>query len=195
MPPSKQILDDNFHHEIVKKIPGGEKRGRPDIVHFALLDLISTPAYEEKLVRPVIHTINKDVILIADRVRLPRTELRFEGVMSKILRRDLGLDEKKFFGLHSAQSTGELIKFLKPRRIICLSTQGVPKDLSRMVAESNSNVENSTCLWIVGGFARGHFSEETKSLADEIVSISRYHLAAHVITARLCYEIEQSLLR
>lgn len=194
VPPNGQVLDDNFHHEIVVRLPAREKRARPDIVHFALLDIMSTPAYGENLIQPVIHTINNNAIIVQDGVRLPRTELRFGGIMSKILRNDLGPSEKKLFDFRGAMSTGELVKLLKPRKVICLSTQGVRKDLSKLVAESNIPDEKSTCIWVVGGFARGHFTEETKSLADEVISISNYQLPAHVVTARLSYEIEQSLL-
>ena len=88
VPPQSQILDDNFHHKIIATIPENEKRGRPDIVHFALLDIVSTPAYKMDLIRPIIRTINGEVIVVKKGVRLPRTELRFYGVMSKILRNE-----------------------------------------------------------------------------------------------------------
>src|ERR1700733_1295192 len=64
--PQLQILDDNYHHKIVTSIPDSEKRGRPDIVHFALLDIVSTPAYQNGQIRPIIHTINGSVIVIKE---------------------------------------------------------------------------------------------------------------------------------
>lgn len=191
--PKNQILDDNYHHEIVVKLPESERRARPDVVHFALLDMMSTPAYQANLIQPIMHTINKDLISVEKGVRPPRTELRFEGVMSKILRNDLGPSERYLFDFKANTSTGNLIKLLRPGKVICLTTQGVIKDLSRVVAETSDD-EKSTCAWFVGGFARGHFSEETKSLADELIAISNYKLPAHVVTARLSYEIERTLL-
>ena len=74
VPPQSQILDDNFHHKIIATIPNSEKRGRPDIVHFALLDIVSTPAYWLDLIRPIIRTINGEIIIVKKGVRLPRTE-------------------------------------------------------------------------------------------------------------------------
>ena len=40
-------------------------------------------------------------------------------------------------------------------------------------------------------FPRGHFGDDVKSLATDVISVSKYSLAAHVVTARLCFAIEQ----
>src|SRR5579864_5248010 len=77
VPPEAQILDRNYHSRIVRRLGNPEKRGRPDIVHFALLDITSTPAYQEGCVQPIIHTINDQTIFVKPGVRLPRTEQRF----------------------------------------------------------------------------------------------------------------------
>jgi rRNA small subunit pseudouridine methyltransferase Nep1 len=192
IPPENQILDDNYHHDIVRLLPTSEKRGRPDVVHFALLDIMSTPAYQNGIIRPIIHTINKDVIVIKDRVRAPRTELRFSGVMSKILRNQMGPAETALFEHQEDQTTKQLVSSLRPRKVFCLSSQGIPKDLGEIVAKESENEETSA--WLVGGFAKGHMSEEAKSTSDEVISISPQELAAHVVTARLSYEIERASL-
>ena len=85
IPPELQILDDNYHQQLIAKLSNREKRGRPDIVHFALLDITSTPAYMEGLVEVYVHTINNTTIKILSGVRLPRTFQRFCGVMAKVL--------------------------------------------------------------------------------------------------------------
>jgi len=190
VPPESQILDDNFHHEIVEKLPRKEKRGRPDIVHFALMDIVSTPAYQESIIRPIIHTVNDETILVGDRVRIPRTELRFSGVMSKILRKQHGVAEKNLFEESGVRKTRELLKSLELDEVICLTSQGMLRDLRHYVASHIG--DKSSTAWIVGGFARGHFTEELKGLANDLISISDRPLAAHVVTARLSYELERS---
>jgi rRNA small subunit pseudouridine methyltransferase Nep1 len=194
IPPEKQILDDNFHHPIIQELPHGEKRGRPDIVHYALLDIMSTPAYQMKFIRPIIHTINKDVIFIKDGVRPPRTELRFNGVMSKVLRNEIGPAEKELFENAGVIETQDLIKSLEAETVICLSTEGILKNLRNYLSSSKSEGNSSTHLWLVGGFAKGHFEENVKRLANELISISDRSLAAHVVTARVSYEIELSMI-
>jgi rRNA small subunit pseudouridine methyltransferase Nep1 len=193
IPPESQILDDNFHHAIIEKLHEREKKGRPDVVHFALLDIMSTPAYEKNFIQPIIHTLNKATIVVRDGVRPPRTELRFNGVMSKILRGDMGPAEERLFAVRAYCESRDLVKSLKAKCVFCLSTQGVLGDLRDYVAKIKNEAGDSTSVWIVGGFARGHLSEEVKSLADEVISISDRPLPAHVVTARLSYEIERSL--
>jgi rRNA small subunit pseudouridine methyltransferase Nep1 len=191
VPPEAQILDNNYHSKIVRKLPNPEKRGRPDIVHFALLDITSTPAYQQGLVQPIIHTINDQTIKLKTGVRLPRTAERFDGVMSKLLRNKIEKDEENLFSIIRSQSISNLVESLNPNRTICLTKEGILKRLSTFFSEIHSGEEN-LILWIVGGFARGHFREETKKLADDLISISQYSLPAHVVTARISYEIEAS---
>ncbi len=192
IPPEDQILDDNFHHEIIEKLPGREKRGRPDIVHFALLDIMSTPAYQDKQIRPILHTMNNVTILIADGVRLPRTEPRFLGVMSKILRNESGPLEKKFFEVIHDQEVKSLLQVVDHDEICCLTSEGILIDLPNFVSAKAGEGKRKSLAWIVGGFARGHFKEEVKTLANDLIAISDRPLAAHVVTARLSYELERS---
>jgi rRNA small subunit pseudouridine methyltransferase Nep1 len=189
--PEAQILDDNYHSKIVRRLAQHEKRGRPDIVHFALLDITSTPAFQTELVQPIVHTINNESIFLKGRVRLPRTLERFNGVMSKVLRNKMDRDEQRLFSLEKEQSISNLIESLQPSRTICLSTEGILKKLPDILT-TRENEDGSPTLWMVGGFARGHFSEDVKREADEIISISKLSLPAHVVTSRISYEIEES---
>ena len=188
--PEAQILDDNYHSKIVRKLPEYEKRGRPDIVHFALLDITSTPAYQEELVQPIIHTINNETVFLKGQVRLPRTLERFNGVLSKVLRNKMEKEEERLFSLEKEQPISALVESLHPFRTICLSTEGLLRKLRDVLSPGPGHTEKPT-IFLVGGFARGHFGEEAKSMADEIVSISEFSLPAHVVTARISYEIER----
>jgi rRNA small subunit pseudouridine methyltransferase Nep1 len=185
-PADMQILDDNYHHEIITKLADHEKRGRPDIVHLALLDITSTPAFMEGLVEVYVHTILDQTIGFSSGVRLPRTLPRFCGVFSKILSGKQGGKETELFEYKSRQSSIDLVSQIGREKVICFTTQGRERDILSTVATASSDT-----TWIVGGFPRGHFREDVKSAADEIVSISKHSLAAHVVTARLCFAIER----
>jgi len=190
IPPELQILDDNYHQQIIAKLSNREKRGRPDIVHFALLDITSTPAYMEGLVEVYVHTINNTTIKILSGVRLPRTFQRFCGVMAKVLSGKMEEKEKKLFEIRNEQAIDQLVSTIDSDRVICLTSEGVPSDLPSFVQDVHSKQEKAT--WIVGGFPRGHFGDDVKFLATDIISISKYSLTAHVVTARLSYEFERS---
>ena len=126
-------------------------------------------------------------------VRLPRTEQRFNGVMSKVLRNNLGKEERKLFELRENQTITDLVESLHPSRTICLTVEGILKKLRELFRHLEEK-EGSHFVWLVGGFPRGHFSEQTKSLADDIFSISNFSLPAHVVTSRISYEIEETIL-
>ncbi|MFL6479625.1 MAG: ribosome biogenesis protein, partial [Nitrososphaera sp.] len=42
---SEILLDRSYHHAAMKRLPDSLKRGRPDIVHFALMEALSTPLF------------------------------------------------------------------------------------------------------------------------------------------------------
>lgn len=189
--PQFQMLDDNFHHEIVNKLENPQKRGRPDIVHFALLDITSTPLYMNDKIQVVIHTIGEQTIKVGKHVRVPRTLQRFCGVISKVLTERQVQSEKNHFELKKNQSIKELLSSLSVDETILLSSKGIPADFSILTKETNSKKQSTA--WVVGGFAHGNFKESSRNLFDRIVSISDSSLPAHVVTARLCYELERIL--
>ncbi len=195
--PASQILDDNFHHDIIRKLPKSEKRGRPDVVHFALLDATSTPLFQSGKLEVIIHTLDDMVIEITPGTRIPRTLLRFNGVMSKLLSQPFlsnkELEGNELIRLRGTEKIDQFLSRFTNRKVVALSRIGEPVKLRKFVHEILSMGNGETKIWIVGGFARGHFEASLLKLADYIVSISRDSLPAHVVTARLTYDLEVEL--
>lgn len=186
--PERQVLDDNFHSEAMKSLKDREKRGRPDVVHFALLDIISTPLYQQRKIQVIIHTVNDESIFLKPAVRLPRTLDRFKGVMSKILTREMEESEKELFEFIESQTFGELINYLSPGLVVGFSRSGTRKPLSEIVQVER---KAGRIAWVIGGFSFGSFDSEVLERINLLYSISDHPLAAHVVTARLCYELEK----
>lgn len=190
VPPSMQILDFNFHNKIVSNLKvDREKRGRPDVVHFALLDATSTPVFEEGKLGAIIHTRDGHSIRIGSNTRLPRTLQRFCGVMAKLITGNYGEEERRLFDVVKSVSLSNLISSLSVNKVISLSSQGTRANLRQLVA---SQKIGGDLAWIVGGFPHGHFKDEVLEISNEVVSISNRGLPAHVVTARLSYELEVS---
>ena len=188
-PPDRQLLDDNFHHDIVQELRSPQKRGRPDIVHLALLDITSTPLYLDSLVSIAIRTVENETIFLKQGVRLPRTLHRFSGLIAKILAGEMREEDSKLFDHVKSQSFKELISIISPSIVISFSTEGTPRDLRGFV--SNILRNNQTQIaWVIGGFARGHFGDQVKEYSDQIISISPHSLPSHVVSSRLSYELE-----
>ena len=77
---SEILLDRSFHHSAMAKLRDSEKRGRPDLVHVALLSVTGTPLYAEGRVKAFVHTYDGLVLEIAEKTRIPKNYLRFRGL-------------------------------------------------------------------------------------------------------------------
>lgn len=179
------LLDRSVHHSAMARLKDSEKRGRPDLIHAALLSVTSTPFYLEGNVRILVHTYQDLVLDVAERTRLPKNYLGFRGLMEKTL------SQKPAEGLVKVIPAGlaEVVKrVLAPDVVFGLSIQGRPRTLSDLAARVAS--AKNPCV-LVGGFPHGHFSQKTLGLVDELVRIDPRPLEAHVVAARLVYELEK----
>ena len=192
IPPEIQILDRNYHGEAIRDLPDSEKRGRPDVVHLAVLDVTSTPLFFQNRIRLVVHTREGIVISLREGTRPPRTLQRFCGVMAKILSSSYGRAEESFFEIRESMNFKQLISFLGPENVISFSRLGKREEL-RNIFNSQRLASGKSTILVVGGFPHGSLKEDIIRLSDDVVSISRYSLPAHTVTARICYELEIGL--
>jgi rRNA small subunit pseudouridine methyltransferase Nep1 len=181
------------------KLRNANKRGRPDIVHLALMEALGTPLFMKGMLRVYVHTVNDKLIAIADNLRIPKSYFRFEGLMVNLFRdRVVKSDQGAVLMELSDGTLSDLIDAIKPGRVIGLSVTGVQSTAEKAVADSLSfssdGHDNIDCAFVIGGFPRGHFSESTKTLLNLTYSISDLGLEAHVVIARVLYECERQML-
>ena len=175
----------------MKRLPYSWKRGRPDIVHFALMEALSTPLFMNRMLRVYVHTINDKIITIADNLRIPKSYFRFERLMVSLFRDKLIKSDKETILMELSDGTfADLVDIIKPDMVIGLSTVGVQSNAQK-VAENAKSVDHSS--FVVGGFAKGHFSEKVTIFLGPTYSISNIALEAHVVIARILYECEKLL--
>ena len=62
--PRKLLLDMSYHYAAMRELKDWNKRGRPDIVHITLLNLLGSPLNNEGLLRVYVHTLNDYIITI-----------------------------------------------------------------------------------------------------------------------------------
>jgi rRNA small subunit pseudouridine methyltransferase Nep1 len=172
------------------RLQDNSKRGRPDIVHFALMEALSTPIFVKGQLHLYVHTIDDKLITIADNLRIPKSYFRFEGLVMGLFRDKVVKSDQGTVLMEISDGTFEdLLNEVKPARVIGLSTTGVQSNAEKVVAENLVD----DCALVVGGFARGHFSESTTRLLNLTYSISDIGLEAHVVIARILYECEKLL--
>jgi len=172
------------------KMEEGNKRGRPDIVHFALMEALGTPLFLNGMLRVYVHTIDNKLVAIADNLRVPKSYFRFEGLLVGLFRdKAVKSGEGAVLMEISDGTLADLLDAIKPARVIGLSTTGVQGTAEKAVAENLAD----DCAFVIGGFPRGHFSESTTKLLNLTYSISDLGLEAHVVIARILYECEKLL--
>lgn len=184
------LLDQSYHHKAILKLKDHEKRGRPDIAHFSLLEATSIPLYFENRVRIYVHTVRDKIIEVGENVRLPRVYERFVGLIENLHAKNVIVSDNKVLLRLYDGTLKDLIAKLKPSIVIGLSRLG-KESTFKNVALFGLNYERP--IFIVGGFAKGTFKDENKLLMNNIFSISKYSLDAHVVVARLLYELEKNL--
>ncbi|MCJ7634937.1 16S rRNA methyltransferase, partial [Candidatus Bathyarchaeota archaeon] len=78
---SNMLLDRSYHHAAMLSIEDNKKRGRPDIIHFCLLNALGTPLSWEGQLQTIVHTREDKVISVQPETRLPRNYDRFVGLI------------------------------------------------------------------------------------------------------------------
>jgi rRNA small subunit pseudouridine methyltransferase Nep1 len=175
----------------MKRLPDSLKRGRPDIIHFSLMEALATPLFMKRKLKVYVHTVNDKIITIADNLRIPKSYFRFERLMGNLFKDNVIKSGDGSILMELSDGTfADLVNIIKPNTVIGLSTRGV-ESKAQKVAENALGVDHS-CI-VVGGFAKGHFSENVTKYLGPTYSISNIGLEAHVVIARVLYECEKLL--
>jgi len=186
--PSEILLDNSWHFAAMKGINNEIKRGRPDLVHFSILEATTIPLYLQNKIKIYIHTVDDKVIYIGENVHIPKSYHRFEGLIEKLfLEKTIRFDTSILLEIKE-KSLSELIDEIKPSKIIGFSTKGELSSFEKI----SSEILDNTCL-IIGGFQKGHFSESTKNKINHLFSVDNLSYEAHVVIARMLYEYEKTV--
>jgi rRNA small subunit pseudouridine methyltransferase Nep1 len=186
--PEETLLDRSYHHAAMKRLPDSWKRGRPDIVHFALMEALSTPLFIQGHLDVYVHTFGDRIISVAAGLRIPKSYFRFEGLMQDMFRDGVVKSDEGAILMEMKKGTlADLVRDVKPDKVVGLSSAGVQSSAEQVV--SKNDVDN--CMFVIGGFPKGHFGDDTKALFNCTYSIEGMGLEAHVVIARMLYECEK----
>ena len=185
--PTEILLDNSWHYAAMKGMNNEMKRGRPDLVHFSILEATTIPLYYENKIKIFIHTINDKVISIGKKVHIPKSYHRFEGLVEKLFLEKTIKTDRELLSIQN-KSFSELINDLNPSQTIGLSTLGKSNSFEKI----SSNLLKNSCI-VIGGFQKGHFSESIKNTFTHMFSIGALTLESHVVVSRILYEYEKTI--
>lgn len=177
---SEILLDQNLHWAAIKQLPDGERRGRPDILHYCLLVLLESPLNKEGKLKVLVHTRHGELIHIRPDTRLPRGEARFQGLVSKILREGASQDKQPLMWSDGVVKPSEVLEFCKGP-IVRLDEGGAQATPAEVVQRARG----SDLTLVLGAFPAGDFPPAWKAAAPEAVSIFPQALNAWAVAAEV----------
>lgn len=186
--PSEILLDNSWHFAAMKGIKNEIKRGRPDLVHFSILEATTIPLYYQNKLNLFVHTIDNKVIHFGNNVHIPKSYHRFQGVIEKLFQEKKVLSKNELLLEIKDQTFSELIHEINPFNVIGFSTSGQSSSYQKIASE----IPDNSCI-VIGGFQKGHFSDSTQSEITNLYSIGNDSFEGHVIVSRILYEYEKTI--
>src|SRR5210317_2230035 len=134
--PSEILLDNSWHFAAMKGIENELKRGRPDLVHFSILEATTIPLYLQNKMKFFIHTLDDKVISFSQNVHIPKSYHRFEGVMEKLYQEKKIITKDNDILLEIEEKTfSELLDEINPSKVIGFSTKGTKNNYEKIAKE------------------------------------------------------------
>jgi rRNA small subunit pseudouridine methyltransferase Nep1 len=189
-PPQQLLLHRSLHHAAMRKLEENEKRGRPDITHFALLEALGSPLNKEGLLQVYVHTNQDYTITVNPKAQLPRNCNRFVGLIEQLFQLRKVPSEGEMLLKLENKTLPDLIAETEADHVMLFSREGKPKTIEEAVSSLQKKQRPAV---IIGGFPHGRFSKTNVELADEIISVDSEMLEAWTLTARVIYEYERIL--
>ncbi len=188
------ILDSSFHHSALRKIPEGNRRGRPDIVHIFLLTTLESIVNKRKHLKVIVHTRNNEAIYIHPETRLMRNYTRFIGLMEQLFeKKKISSDDKNLLEIYENVPLEEIVEREKSDFVIAFSPEGEKVRL----LDYFKNLEKKNCkdlLCIIGGFPHGDFHCDIKKYVDETIAIYDKPLSAWTVANEVLVNYENIFL-
>ena len=185
------LLDRSLHHYAMDKLSDAEKRGRPDILHFCMLEAMGSPLNRKGQLRLWANTLQGYNVEVAPSTRPPRDCFRFNSLMEQLfVNGKVPTDSNEPLMKLSKASLGDLIKRTSPSKVIALSSHGKSSnfpDVAKLLLDEESP------MVLIGAYPKGAMKAETLDLADEVYSVYPESLEAWTVTSRIVYEYERSI--
>ncbi len=179
--PWELILDSGeFHKGMKKAIPDWERRGRPDLVYFAIVIATDSPAFSDGRMEIVLHLRGDNIVRIKSGLRPPKEYSRFLGLTEQLLSNGRVPVEGEWLMRIEPEkmSLPELLKSLGKETIVFDTGERIfsAGEFSEIVRD------NKPRTFLIGGFPSGTFQSEPEG---KRVAISSKELLAGTVVGFL----------
>jgi len=183
------ILDKSLHYNAMAVLPRKWKRGRPDIVHVTLLNILDSPLAGDGRLEVYLHTVDNSVYKVEAHTRIPKHFERFKGLMAQLLKLGRVPPEGEPLIYRVA---GSLAEFLSAQgRELALLWEGGEQASPRRVA---LEALREGLLLGIGMFPRGDFQRSVLRKASRRYSLyGGRPLKAWTVASRVLCAAEEIL--
>ncbi len=188
------LLDSSKHQHAIRKLKNFEKRGRPDLIHFALLMALDSGLNSHDQLKIFVHTIDNKLLSFDQELRLPRIYNRFCGTMEDLLvHKEIQANRKMLMKVED-KTLQESIDFLKEqfslddKSFTVMDPNG--KATSLKTFRENFETNENKCV-IIGGFAHGKYDFHFPKTFEKI-SICDKELSVWNIVAATIFAFEEA---
>ena len=176
------LLDASYHHTAMNRLEGGERRGRPDIVHFFLMLCLDSRLNRDGRLKTIVHTRNDERITISPETRLPPSYHRFVGLMESLFQNGaVPSREKPLMKMETGWNLIDVIKAEKCSRLIMLDAG----DIEATPAEAIWSKPAESIAVVIGGFPSGSLRSDLSTLKPEILSLGAEMLKVWTVTSEM----------
>lgn len=189
--PSRTLLDSSVHHEALRGAPEGERRGRPDLVHFAMLLGLDSALNKADELRIVVHTRNDERIAIHPDTRLMRNYPRFVGLMESLFREGASPKTNPLLVHEPGWSLKRVIEHHRAGPVIAFHEAGRPVEPGAFLAERKTQGDDLTV--VLGCFPHGDFHSPPAEWADDIVGLGGEPLSVWTVEMEVLAHWERAV--
>ncbi|MEM3445505.1 MAG: 16S rRNA methyltransferase [Thermoplasmata archaeon] len=186
---TRVLLDANLHHAAMRELEMGERRGRPDIVHFFLLLALDSILNQKGQLRVYVHTRNNELILVDPLTRLPKNYPRFVGLIESLFNNwVVPSKEMPLLKLMPGYTFEKCLSYIPKSRVIVFSPKGKLVSLEKYFRE----IKDEDLLCVIGGFPEGDFLSNVYAYADDVLSISEQTLTVWTVLSEILVNYENA---
>lgn len=188
--PSHLVLDQAFDHDAMRGLEDGDRRGRPDIVHMALLLALDSVLARRGAVRVLVHTRSDELIRVRPELRIMRNQAKFVTLAEDLLRQGEVPVGAPLLTLERGRTLESVVHAEARGARVLMDVGG---ELARGARFAEWMAAGDLTV-VVGGFPRGAFRQARPEWFDHVVRVADVELTVWSALVPVLAGCEDALL-
>ncbi len=169
--PGRTLLDSSVHHEALRGAPEGERRGRPDLVHFFLLLGLDSVLNRRRALTLLVHTRHDEILRVDPSTRIMRNYNRFVGLVEQLLRTGRVPEATPLLTVEPGWTLARVLADAVPAGTHKVAFRETGRRVTPAEFFRGRAAASPDLAAVIGGFPKGDFRADVDKLVDETVSI------------------------